>query len=163
MACIGSREPQLLSSGFDLGRHARPGDELDHQAGDRHQGSGLATRVALGYRRELLQQGQRVTRDEFVGPGLLSVAIMQAQKDFVHQLHHRAPAIDLLRLKHRGGQRRQDVAIAPAQLGPVLDHDPCHLARCQAALQAKHAAKSVSYGPIPDAPEQGMFCGRAGN
>ena len=48
----------------------------------RDQGSGLATRIALGCRRELLQQGQRI--------GLLGIAIMQAQKGFVDQRHHPA-------------------------------------------------------------------------
>ena len=32
-----------------------------------------------------------------------------------------------------------------------------------ASRAAKKGAKSVSYGPIPDAPEQGMLCDRAGN
>ena len=82
MTSIGSSEPWLFSTGFDLGRRARPGDELDHQSGERHQGSGLTTRIALGYRRKLLQHGERIARDELVGPGLLGIAIMQAQKRF---------------------------------------------------------------------------------
>ena len=69
MTFIDSPEPLLFSSGFDLGRLARPGDELDHQAGDRQQGSGLATRIPLGDRRELPQEVKRVSRDEFQDPG----------------------------------------------------------------------------------------------
>src|SRR6516162_10675570 len=99
MIFIDSREPLLLfSSGFDLGRLARPGDELDHQAGERQQGSDLAARIPLGHRRELAQKGKRVTRDEFEGPSPLRVAIMQAKKGFVHDRYPRAAAFDPLRL-----------------------------------------------------------------
>ena len=60
-------------------------------------------------------------RDEFEGPSPLRVAIMQANEGFVHDRHHRATAFDPLRLEGGRGQRRQDVAVAPAELGPVLD------------------------------------------
>src|ERR1700730_1289495 len=75
-----SLDPQslpLFSSGFDLVRLTCPGDELEHQAGEREQRSDPTAGILLGYGLELHQGGERVPWDEFECPFALRVAIME--------------------------------------------------------------------------------------
>jgi uncharacterized membrane protein YtjA (UPF0391 family) len=78
---------------------------------------------------------------------------MQAKKNLVHDRHHRAAAFHPLRFEGACWQRRQYIAIAPAELVPVLDHDPRHLTWRHAALQAKqrHPQFDQMIKPVADA------------